>query len=296
MNILMTGGTGMIGAPLCDKLTAEGHELVVLTRRSLASNGAVRYISDLGELNLDEGFDAVINFAGEPIADKPWSDKRKKLIYDSRLGITAQLVDHIAAMDEKPAVFISGSAVGFYGAGVSDDTVTESASGTESFSYELCRDWEQEALRAEALGPRTCLLRTGIVMGDGGALGKMLLPFKLGLGGKIGSGEQWMPWIHILDMINIISFILNNDSMSGPVNCTAPKPVRNAEFSKQLGGALGRPTFLPMPAFAVRLLMGEMGEELLLGGKRVVPAKLLDAGFEFEFDEVSSALKSVVAS
>ena len=283
----------MIGMPLCDNLSGQGHELVVLTRQNLASKKSIQYIKDLEDVRSSEQFDAIINLAGEPIADKPWSEKRKALLVESRLKITTELIDLMSRMEHKPAVFLSGSAIGCYGVGMGEDPVTESSSGTSSFSHSLCADWERAALKAEDLAVRTCLLRTGIVLGDGGALGKMLLPFKMGLGGKIGTGQQWMPWIHISDMIKIVEYLLNTE-ISGPINCVAPNPVRNLEFSKSLGLALNRPAILPMPAFAMKLLMGEMGEELLLQGKRVVPARLIDLEFEFEFDDVLVALKDVV--
>ena len=298
MNILITGGTGFIGSRLCETLLKENHTLVVKTRQPNVVDKRINAVSDLSELGTDAVFDVVINLAGEPIADKRWSTKQKEKILRSRLDITEELISYFIELEKKPALFISGSAIGFYGIESSPETLNtkfdESALGDSSFASRLCQQWEASALQADALGIRTCLLRTGIVLGqNGGALSKMLLPFKLGLGGAIGSGNQWMPWIHIDDLIGLISFCISQPNVSGAINGTAPNPVTNSEFTKALGKALKRPTVLPMPGFMVKTLMGQMGRELLLAGKRVVPTKALDAGYCFKFDTIDEAMSDL---
>lgn len=298
MNILITGGTGFIGSRLCEYLLKENHTLVVKTRQPNIVDTRMSAVSDLSELGTDTVFDVVINLAGEPIADKRWSTKQKEKILRSRLDTTEELISYFIELEQKPALFISGSAIGFYGIESSPETlntkIDESALGDSSFASRLCQQWEASALQAEALGIRTCLLRTGIVLGHkGGALNKMLLPFKLGLGGAIGSGNQWMPWIHLDDLIGLIRFCIAQPNVSGAINGTAPNPVTNSEFTKALGKALKRPTVLPMPGFMVKILMGQMGKELLLAGKRVVPAKALSSGYRFKFDTVDEAMSDL---
>ena len=295
MNILMTGATGFIGSALCSRLLKDKHNIVVLSRHPEAVEAPLTGISDLKQLKSDAIFDVVINLAGEPIADKRWSDRQKQRISSSRLDTTQKLIAYFKAVEYKPTLFISGSAIGYYGVGESSDIVDETGSGDESFSSQLCQQWETTALRAEALGIRTCLLRTGIVLGKGGgALRKMLPPFKMSLGGKIGNGQQWMSWIHLDDLVGIILYCINHDDLKNAINGTAPNPVTNRAFTKALGQALKRPTVLPMPAFVVKLLMGQMGEELLLAGKKVLPTKMLDAGYQFQYKELEKALLDIV--
>ena len=298
MNILITGGTGFIGSRLCEHLLKENHTLVVKTRQPSIVDRRMSAISDLSELGTDAVFDVVINLAGEPIADKRWSTKQKEKILRSRLDTTEELISYFIELDNKPSLFISGSAIGFYGIESGPEAlnakVDESALGDSSFASRLCQQWENSALQAEALGIRTCLLRTGIVLGHkGGALSKMLLPFKLGLGGVIGSGNQWMPWIHLDDLIGLIDFCISQPNISGVMNGTAPTPVTNIEFTKALGKALRRPTILPMPSIMVKTLMGQMGKELLLAGKRVVPSYAIKAGYRFKFDTVDKAFSDL---
>lgn len=295
MKILITGGTGFIGSVLCSRLLEAEHEVVVLSRHAKTIEMPVQGISNLEQLSSDTFFDVVINLAGEPIADKRWTDKQKQRISNSRLDTTRKLITYFKTTEHKPKLFISGSAIGYYGIGETDEAVDEDASGDDSFSSQLCQQWEVLALKAQVFGIRTCLLRTGIVLGkNGGALNKMLLPFKLGLGGKIGSGKQWMPWIHLNDLVGIILYCVGHDELYGPVNGTAPNPVTNEVFTKTLGRALKRPTIIPMPAVVVKILMGQMGAELLLAGKRVLPVKIVDAGYQFEFEELDKALLDVI--
>ncbi len=279
MNILITGGTGFIGRALCQSLVVEQHQLVVLSRYPETVPEPAIGIAALAQLEqnktLPQAFDVVINLAGEPIANKRWSDAQKQRIISSRIDTTETLIHYFKQVEHKPKVFISGSAIGYYG--VSDHATSsmqlsydvfnlanENSTGDDSFSSQLCQQWEASALQAQDLGIRTCLLRTGIVLGkDGGALSKMLPPFKLGLGGRIGNGKQWMPWIHRDDLIGIIKHCIHNDTVQGAINGTAPNPVTSQVFSQTLGAVLKRPAIFPMPAIVVKLLMGQMGKELL---------------------------------
>ena len=295
MNILITGATGFIGTELCGLLSRQNHDLVFKTRHPERIKGAIRGISSLAQLNPAETFDVVINLAGEPIADKRWSIAQQQRITDSRLNTTQEIIDYFATSESKPALFISGSAIGYYGVGSTAESIDEQGAADNSFSSQLCSAWEACALQAEPMGIRTCLLRTGIVLGkNGGALSKMILPFKLGLGGKIGTGTQWMPWIHLHDMVALIAHCISDESLTGPINATAPQPVTNADFTKALGHALHRPTLLTMPAMMIELLMGQMGEELLLSGKRVLPVKIEQAGFQFRYQRLDEALADIL--
>ena len=295
MNILITGGTGFIGSALCSRLLEENNKIVVLSRHPEKIKSPIKAIADLNDLKGSDIFDVVVNLSGEPIANKRWSDKQKHQIFSSRIDITEKLISYFEKLENKPKLLISGSAIGYYGIDKTDNVIEEKEKGDNSFSSELCQKWEAVALKAEKLGIRTCLLRTGIVLGEnGGALSKMLLPFKMCLGGRVGHGKQWMSWIHIDDLIGIILYCINNDNLKGAVNGTSPNPVTNQVFTKTLGVALKRPTIFPMPAIVVKLLMGQMGEELLLAGKKIVPKKALDAGYTFKYKILEEALINVV--
>ncbi|NKB62399.1 MAG: TIGR01777 family protein [Gammaproteobacteria bacterium] len=307
MNILITGGTGFIGSALCSRLVADQHNVVVLSRDPTLISRPLSGISSLSQLNENDVFDAVINLAGEPIAEKTWRTRQKQRIWNSRIDTTEAVVDYLSSLRTKPEVLISGSAVGYYGVGKDSGPIVEGAQGDNSFSSMLCRDWESKARRAESFGVRTCLLRTGIVLGKrGGALGKMLLPFKLGLGGKIGDGKHWMPWIHLNDLIDIILFCITHsrctgpiagsitEPIAGPINATAPNAVTNQEFTCTLGKVLNRPTFFTMPAAAIKMLMGQMGEELLLSGKQVYPEAISQAGYNFKYEHLKDALSDIL--
>jgi uncharacterized protein (TIGR01777 family) len=297
MHILLTGGTGMIGRRLCRHWLDQGHQLTVWSRRPdevprLCGAGVrgVAHPDDIGS----QPVDAVINLAGAPIADRPWTRKRKMVLWDSRITLTEQLITWLERREQKPAVLISGSAVGWYGDGGERELNEELAPVSDDFASRLCIAWEETALRAEALGVRVVLLRTGLIMaGESGFMQRLLPPFKLGLGGPLGDGRQWMPWVHIEDEIAAIDFLLNQNSASGPYNVCAPAPVRNREFAKTLGAILHRPAFMPMPAMALRLLMGELSI-LLLGGQRARPTRLLDAGFTFRFTDLRTALEHIL--
>ncbi len=296
MHILITGGTGLIGRRLIETLKNK-HQITVLTRNpdkaskilpdSVSLAHSIEEFKDLSE------FDAVINLAGEPIADNRWSETQKQRICQSRWQLTQKLVDKIKQTSAPPEVLISGSAVGYYGR-QGNHTVTEEQHHVhEEFTHTVCKQWENIALQARSDMTRVCTLRTGIVLAKGeGALGKMALPFKLGLGGKLGHGEQMMSWIHIDDEVAAILFLLTNDSCEGAYNLTAPNPVSNAEFSKELAHALHRPSLFTVPAFVLKVILGATSD-LLLTGQRVLPARLQSAGFKFKYPTLSGALQNL---
>lgn len=297
-HLLITGGSGFIGSQLVPVFVAQGYEVTVLSRNPEKTvvhfKNSVASIKDLNELDENAIFDVVINLAGQGMVDKRWSKGTKKQLRDSRIITTQNLVAYLQTVKKKPELLISGSAIGYYG-NQRDKPLDEHAPGDSSFASNLCQDWEREAQRAEALGIRTCLLRTGVVLGKkGGALSKMLPAFRLGLGGIMGSGSQWMSWIHMDDLIGIILHLINNKDIEGAVNGTAPNPVTNRDFTSTLGRVLGRPVFLPVPALVLKLLLGEMAQELLLSGQRVMPKKILDAGYDFLYAELDDALYEVV--
>lgn len=240
-----------------------------------------------------DGAQAVINLTGEPIAAKPWTPHQKRLLLTSRINSTKAIVQAIAKAKIKPAVLINASAVGFYG-NVPEGDVTEMNHAGEGFLADVCSAWEKEALKAADYGVRVVLLRIGIVMEmGGGALAKMLPPFKMFAGGPLGSGKQWFPWIHRDDIVGAILFALKNPAISGPINLTAPTPVRMNEFCSELGRAMGRPSWAPVPGFALKLLLGEMSE-MLLNGQKVIPQKLLQAGYKFKYPDLRESLRTIL--
>jgi uncharacterized protein (TIGR01777 family) len=302
MKIVLAGGTGFLGVPLSETLASDGHDLVILThspRRSRQASG-VQFIEWepnggtgdwAGAIN---GADAVINLAGESIADRRWSSTQKDLILNSRLLTTRSLVSAIQNAGQPPGVLINSSATGYYGA-QEETNLTEDASPGDDFLARTCIAWEAEAASVAQTGTRLVLIRTGIVLErDGGALSKMLPPFRLFVGGPIGSGKQPMSWIHRADWIQLIIWALLNDSVSGPFNGTAPVPVSNTEFTRALGNALGRPSWLPVPAPILRLALGEMADALLLKGNHVVPARATELGFSFRYPEIDKALATIL--
>ena len=297
MNILITGGTGLIGRALCRALLAEGHTLTVFSRHPEtvpAKCGAgVQALASLDEWTADRYFDAVINLAGEPIVDAAWTERRKQVLRDSRIALTRQLVARIAQAEQRPAVLLSGSAVGYYG-GRGDRELVETSGPGDDFPAQLCMDWEAAALEAENLGVRVCLLRTGLILSkDGGLLARMLPPFRLGLGARLGDGKQWMSWIHIDDYVSMILRLLHEQDMRGPFNMTAPNPVTNAEFTRSLASALHRPALFVAPGFILKAAMGERAS-LLLEGQRVLPKKIEASGGSFAFKRLESALQDIL--
>lgn len=296
MKILITGGTGLIGRYLVSRLLTLGHAVVVVTRSPDSArqrlDKRVELWPGLEQRSHLNDIDAVINLAGEPIADKRWTDAQKARLCDSRWQITQRLVALIKASDTPPAVLLSGSAAGYYG-DLGEVVVTEEEPPHNEFTHKLCARWEQIACEAQSDATRVCLLRTGVVLApDGGILAKMTPPFRLGLGGPIGSGRQYLAWIHIDDMANAILWLLDND-LRGPFNMVSPYPVRNAQFAHALGRALHRPAIVRAPAAAVRLLMGE-SSVLVLGGQRALPKRLEAAGFALRWYDLDDALADVL--
>ena len=296
---LITGGSGFIGSSLIPVLLDKDYKITVLSREAEKTkqqfDNKIETITRIGAISGRDHFDVVINLAGQGIADKKWSDKIQKQLRASRVDTTKDLIAYFQRATVKPTVFISGSATGFYGL-KGDEELTERSIGDRSFSSRLCKDWEAAAKKAEELDIRTCYLRTGIVLEkNGGALAKMLPPFKFGLGGPMGSGKQFMSWIHRDDLVAMICHIIETESLSGPVNGTAPTPVNNKTFSKALGKALNRPAFMPLPGFVLKMLMGDMGKELLLCGQRVLPVKAQESGFKFKYPELDDALNAILS-
>lgn len=293
MHILLTGGTGLIGRQLCRHWLEQGHRLTVWSRSpdkvAKICGASVRGIARLEDLG-EEPLDAIVNLAGAPIADRPWTHRRKALLWSSRIKLTESLLIWLETRTQRPAVLISGSAIGWYGDGGERELTEDSPPVIDDFASQLCIAWEETALRAENLGMRVVLVRTGLVLSaEGGFLSRLLLPFKLCLGGPLGNGRQWMPWIHINDQIALIDFLLHREQARGPYNACAPKPVRNHEFAQTLGSVLHRPAFMPMPTLALKVGLGEMSL-LLLGGQKAMPVRLLEAGFTFQFTDLRAAL------
>lgn len=298
MKILITGGTGLIGRHLIPRLLELKHSVTVVTRNPAKAqqllDARVSLLKGLNELSNLNDVDAVINLAGEPIADKRWSEEQKQRLCNSRWQITQRIADLINASDTPPQVLISGSASGYYG-DLGEVVVTEEEPPHNEFTHKLCARWEQIACEAQSDRTRVCLLRTGVVLAPkGGILAKLLPLFRLGLGGPIGNGRQYLAWIHIDDMVNGILWLLDNE-LRGPFNMVSPYPVRNEQFSHTLGHVLHRPTIMRAPAFAVRLMMGESAV-LVLGGQRALPKRLEAAGFAFRWYDLEEALGDVVPS
>ena len=292
-NILVTGATGFIGMALLSALRTDGWQITALVRdyaRARTQLGPeVRLVRSLTELGVDTRIEVIINLAGEGIAAQRWSKTRKKQLLDSRLQTTREVVQLIQRLHHKPLQLLSASATGFYG-DRGDVPLTEESSSGEGFSHELCKRWEQASRKAEAEGVPVTLLRFGVVLGaEGGMLARLLPVYRLGLGGRIGNGRQYLSWIHRDDAVAAILWLLHNP-LPGIVNVTAPGAVTNQEFSRQLATQLKRPAVFTQPAFVVRALFGEMGQELLLGGSNVVPERLLHHGFSYQYPEIESAL------
>ncbi|MDQ3373971.1 MAG: TIGR01777 family oxidoreductase [Acidobacteriota bacterium] len=297
MKILISGASGLVGTHLIPTLLAKGHEIYKLVRKTPKSSDEIQWEAEKGFSETEqaklENFDAVMHLAGDNVASENWSDEKKRKIKDSRVVGTRVLVDALKRAQNPPKIFVSASATGFYG-NRKDEILTEDSRQGAGFLTDVCTAWEDEIEKAEEFA-RVVFLRIGVVLAkDGGALEKMLMPFKFGVGGTIGSGKQWMSWIALDDLIKLIHFALENETLRGAVNAVAPNPVTNEEFTKTLGKALHRPTILPVPEFAVKLIFGEMGETLLLQGARVLPKKLVAAGFEFEFVNLEKTLKRVL--
>jgi uncharacterized protein len=299
MNVVIAGGTGFLGRPLTESLIRDGHDVIILTRGATAAGAGARALTwdpngDSGPWGAAiDGADAVINLAGESIAGKRWTAVHKQRIRDSRIGATRSLAAAIRGAASPPAVFVSGSAVGYYGPLGGEIATEEHPPGTD-FLAGVCEQWEQEALRAASARTRVVCLRTGIVLErDGGALPQMLPPFWFGAGGRVGAGRQCWPWIHRDDWVAMVRWAIEMPGIGGAINVTAPHPVSSRTFARALGRAMHRPAFVPAPAFALRLLLGEMADALLLSGQNAVPAKAERAGFQFKYRDVDQALRAL---
>jgi uncharacterized protein len=300
MRIVVTGGTGFIGAPLCRELVAAGHSVAVLSRGSRGPAAAGELVQTVvwkpgqgrdWQRTLD-GADAVVNLAGQTISAR-WTAAQKAAIRRSRIEGTRALVAAIEQAQQRPKVLVSSSAVGYYGP-QGEQLVTESDGPGNDFLATVCRDWEAEALRAEQLGLRVVLVRTGVVLGrDGGALPRLMLPFKLFAGGPIGSGRQGFPWVHLRDVVDIYRWALDEPSAVGPLNAVGPESLNNRQFCQTLGRVMQRPCWLPAPGFALKLLLGEMAEALLLSGQRVRPERTQQLGYQFTFATAEAALRDL---
>lgn len=298
MKILLTGGTGLIGQMFIKAVLEKEHELIVLSRKKRQSSHRLTYAvwnpeDETSIVSEADGVDAVVNLAGEPIAAKRWSKAQKEKMLTSRVNATQILARSIQKASKKPSVFINASAIGFYGPR-GNELLDEAAPAGSGFLTDLCKAWEAHAIRVADFGVRVVRLRIGIVLArEGGALQKMLPPFQLGIGGWLGSGNQWMSWIHVRDVVRLILFCLKTNRIQGAVNATAPQPVTNKAFSMVLAQTIHRPCVAPVPEFALKLLLGEMAA-LLLTGQRVIPKKASELGFSFRHSDIRNALESLL--
>lgn len=298
MKVLISGASGLVGKALQEALKNSGHEVIVLVRdKSKVSSTAIFWDPEHGLIDISnlEGFDAIVNLSGENISKGRWNEERKKLILESRVKSTKTLADALTRLKHPPKVFINASAIGYYG-DRDDEICNEDSPPGAGFLSKVCQQWEEAALPAEKKGIRTVLLRTGVVLSpDEGALAKMLPAFKLGVGGRLGSGKQYMSWITVDDLVGIILFSIDNESVKGAINAVVPEAVTNEEFTRELGAALDKPTALPVPEFALKALAGEeMANEMLLSSTRVEPKKLMQAGYPYKFPNLDNALKYLV--
>ncbi len=302
MKIILSGGTGFIGRALLDRLLGAGHRVVLLTRNPGPARLLLKGYGEVQQWNGSaegpwtshiESADAVINLAGESIIAKRWTTRQKEKIISSRISATKAIVEAISTASKKPSVFVSASAMGYYG-NVEHDEVTESRAKGNGFLADTCEQWENTAREAEKWGLRVVLTRIGVVLEkDGGALQRMLLPFRIFMGGHLGSGKQWFSWIHRDDIVEAIIFLLGAPNIAGPVNLVSPNPVTMKEFCRVLGKVMGRPSWAPVPSFVLRSLLGEMSE-MLLTGQRVIPQKLQEAGYRFKYPRLEEALAAIL--
>src|SRR5438445_7303375 len=303
MKILVTGSSGLVGTALTSALAAAGHTVCRLVRpQSIGGEGAkegfaVAWNPSTGELGgAGVGADAVVNLAGASIAEGRWTTQRKTLLRSSRIDTTRALVNALAKMNARPSVLVSASAIGIYGDRGDEILTEESAPGTD-FLASLAKEWEAEALKAEALGIRVALARFGIILArEGGALPKMMLPFRFGAGGRLGSAKQWMSWVTLEDVVGILRFAIENASVRGAINIVSPQPLQNAEFTRVLAKEMHRPALFPAPAIALRLALGEMADALLLSSQRVAPQALEKLGYRFLHPDLNSALAAILAT
>ncbi|MEQ6389829.1 TIGR01777 family oxidoreductase [Bacillaceae bacterium S4-13-58] len=299
MNIAIAGGTGFVGRELINFYTNLGHQVYVLTRspQKYTSSEQIKYVGWLYEGANPEKklplLDAIVNLAGESLNSGRWTEKRKQRILESRIQSTNSVISLMENLPDKPKVLINASAIGFYGTSESATFTEETTIPGDDFLAHVVNEWEKTARQASDLGVRVTLIRFGVILGDQGALPKMILPFQLFVGGKLGKGNQWISWIHIQDVVGIIHFAIENENISGPINATAPHPKRNHEFSKILSDILKRPYWIPAPSFALRLALGEMSE-LVLKGQYVLPKKAQKFGYVFQYDDLQTALSDII--
>jgi uncharacterized protein (TIGR01777 family) len=297
MKILISGASGFLGTALSNEMRADGHTVVRLMRRGHEmGTGDIQWdpLGATADVRGMEGMDAVVNLNGASISEKRWTNRRKRILRSSRLDATRLLVDCLSHLNRKPSVFVSASGTGFYGHR-GDEILKESSGHGADFLSMLARSWEAEAARAEQIGIRTAMLRFGVILsGEGGALPKMIRPFRLGLGGRLGNGRQWLPWIALSDATGVIRTIIAEEKWRGAVNAVAPSAIDNSEFTRTLGRVLRRPAIFPVPGFALRLLLGEMADALLLASQRAVPERLLTGGYNFQFPELEPALRAML--
>jgi uncharacterized protein (TIGR01777 family) len=297
MRIIISGATGLVGAELARTLRDEGHNVARLVRAGNATTGHIPWDPRAAKVDLAplEGADAFVSLNGASIGGGRWTPERKNLLRSSRVSTTRFLVDTFSRLTQKPRAFLSASAIGFYGSR-GDEVLTETSTSGTDFLSGLSREWEQEAQRAESFGIRTAILRFGIILSSrGGALSRMLTPFKMGVGGRLGDGKQWMSWIALDDVIGIICCAIADSQVKGAVNVVAPNPVQNSEFTRVLAKVLRRPAIFPAPAFVLRLTLGEMADALVLASQRVRPEKLLGSRYKFRFEHLEPALRAALA-
>ncbi len=299
MNIVITGGTGFVGSKLTEHLTQEEHHVYILTRHPDKHEDS-EHVTHVGWLKDEfhpeahlENVGAIINLAGESLNSGRWTEERKRSILDSRIQATEAVIDLIDALDEKPQVLVNASAVGYYGQSKIKTFTEETEHPGRDFLANVVKEWEDRASKAAERGVRTVFIRLGVILGEEGALPKMILPYKLMAGGNLGSGEQWMSWVHIEDVVRLFAYAIQAKDLEGPVNGTAPHPQRNKDFGKTLGDVLDRPHWLPVPGFVLKTALGEMSM-LLLGGQSVVPKKAISHGYHFKYPELKPALQSIL--
>lgn len=299
MKVLISGGSGLVGSALANSLRSDGHVVSLFIRPGgKAAPGDVLWNPSRATVDVPalEGLDAIVHLSGASIADGRWTDKRKAILRSSRVDSTRVLVDSLERLKQPPRVFVCASAIGYYG-DRGDELLTEASGYGNDFLAILCRTWESEAARAAANGVRTVITRFGVILAtQGGALPRMLTPFKLGAGGRLGNGKQWISWIALEDVVKVLRTAIDNEKMSGPVNVVSPNPVLNAEFTRILAGVLHRPAIFPAPAFVLRLALGQMADALLLSSQRVQPEKLAKVGYQFRYETLQSALQAILAN
>lgn len=303
MNVLIFGGTGFVGRNLTDELLANGYEVFVVTRnRQKTINGLVSKVkiiewdsySPLSSISGLQDIDVVVNLAGESIGNRRWSNSVKQRILTSRIRTTSAIVSAINDRTIQPKVLINASAVGYYGSR-QDEEITDTEKAGQDFLARVCRDWENEAYKAQSILTRVVTIRIGVVLGREGALNRMIIPFKFYIGGPLGAGNQWLSWIHIKDLTRMIRFVIESQELTGPINATAPDSVTMKKFSHVLGEVMNRPSWLPVPTWILKITLGQMAE-MLLHGQRVVPNRIINAGFEFRFSNLKSALENVLSA